>query len=44
LHINVARVPDQFDIKISCLTPDAVNFRERQQFDVDVPADLDQFR
>jgi len=44
LHINITRVPDQVDLKITCLAPDAVYLRERQQFDVDVPADLDQFR
>ena len=44
LHVHVARVPDQFDFKITLFTANAVNFRERQQFDIDVPADLDQFR
>jgi hypothetical protein len=37
-------VLDQFDLKMACLPPDAVDFRECQQFDIDVPADLDQFR
>jgi hypothetical protein len=37
-------VPDQFDLKIACFTANAVDFRERQQLNIDVPADLDQFR
>jgi hypothetical protein len=44
LHVNVARVLDQFDLEIALFAGNAVNFRERQQFDIDVPADLDQFR
>ena len=35
---------DQFDLKIAGVTADIGDFRERQQFDIDVPADLDQFR
>jgi len=37
-------VPDQFDLKIACFAANAVDVRECQQFDIDVPADLDQFR
>jgi len=37
-------VLDQVDLKIACFTADAVHFRQGQQFDIDVPADLDQFR
>jgi hypothetical protein len=36
-------VLDQFDLKIACITANIGNFRKRQQFDIDVPADLDQF-
>ena len=43
VHIDVARVLSQFDFEIALLAADALDFRKRQQFDVDVPADLDQF-
>ena len=42
-HINVTRVLDQFDLKIACFAANTFDFRECQQFDIDVPADLDQF-
>jgi hypothetical protein len=34
----------QFDFKIAILACNVLHFAERQQLDVDVPADLDQFR
>ena len=42
-HIDVTRVLDQFDFKIARFTAKVLHFAERQYFDVDVPADLDQF-
>jgi hypothetical protein len=35
---------NQFDLEIPFFSGKAVNLRKRQQFDVVVPADLDQFR
>jgi hypothetical protein len=34
---------DQCDFKITRFTTDALNFGKGEKFDVDVPADLDQF-
>jgi hypothetical protein len=42
-HVDVTGVLGQFDFKIALFAVNALNFAERQQFDVDVPADLDQF-
>jgi len=36
-------VLDQFDFKIACFPLDVFDVRKGQQFDIDVPADLDQF-
>jgi hypothetical protein len=43
-RIYIARLLDQLDFKIACFTTNILNFAKRQKFDVDVPADLDQFR
>jgi len=34
----------QLDFKIACFATNILNFGKGQKFDVDVPADLDQFR
>ena len=44
VHIDVAGVLGQFDFKIALFAANAFYFGKRQQFDIDVPADLDQFR
>ena len=43
-HIDVSWIFGQLDFKIARFTTNALHFAECQQFDVDVPADLDQFR
>jgi hypothetical protein len=41
---NVARLLRQLDGKITCLSIDTVNFGVGENFDIGMPADLDQFR
>jgi hypothetical protein len=41
---NVARLFRQSDGKIACFTNNTVNFSVGEDFDIWVPADLDQFR
>jgi len=41
---NVTRFFSQFDGKITCSTSNTVNFGVGEDFDIWVPADLDQFR
>ena len=43
-HVHVSRALRQIDFKIAFLTLNAFDLRKGQQFDIDVPADLDQFR
>jgi hypothetical protein len=43
-RIDVSRALSQFDFKIALFAFNALHFAECQQLDVDVPADLDQFR
>ena len=43
-HVHVSRALGQTDFKVAFFTGNACDLRECQQFDIDVPADLDQFR
>ena len=44
IRIYVAWLLDQLDFEIACFSAYAFNFGKGQKFDIDVPADLDQFR
>jgi hypothetical protein len=35
---------NQIDFKVACFTVNVFDLRQGEQFDIDVPADLDQFR
>ena len=43
-HVHVSRALDQIDFKMAFFTANADYFCQRQQFDINVSADLDQFR
>ena len=43
-HIDIAWALGQFDLKIARFAAKILHVAERQYFNVDVPADLDQFR
>ena len=43
IHVNTARMLAYFHLEITLLAGNALHFREGNQFNVDVPADLDQF-
>jgi hypothetical protein len=43
IHIDAASTLIDFDLKIPFFPRNGVHFSESNQFDVDVPADLDQF-
>ena len=42
VHIHEPRVLSQADLKISRFAGNAAHLGKRQQFDIDIPADLDQ--
>jgi hypothetical protein len=43
VHIDVTRMLGQLDFKITRFTANAFDFSKGQKFDIDMPADLDQF-
>jgi hypothetical protein len=44
IEINIARAFVERDLKVPCFTFNAFNIRTAVYFDVDMPAELDQFR
>jgi hypothetical protein len=42
-HVHVARVLGQVDLEITGFAGNVFDFGKGQEFDIDVPADLDQF-
>jgi hypothetical protein len=43
VRVYIAGVLDQLDLEIALCTADAFDFGKGEKFDVDMPADLDQF-
>ena len=43
IHVDITRSLSDFDLEFPLLAGNAFHFRQGQYFNVDVPADLDQF-